>query len=318
MTTVIICNPMGADVTPYVNGTPYVPQLLRGHIMVPGDTVYTLPYVNQPGIANINAGAALLHTKILATSGNILLFGYSEGCQVIDKWINDHAASPPVPANRLSVLCIGNANSPHGGFAFGRSNFNTVAYTAGLPATVPWPYTMFSRQYDPIGDFPTDATIGAALNNLSSSNYVSYLAGLGQIWSLMTANSNQRLAAQNAYYGLSLIHDFYLSVAPGDAVNTSHTDTNGVKYELALTYPVPLLGVMDVQQGDDQPTRAAVEACFTRIMATPTVDYTKPHGGAQASLYAGAAGLGGYVTWKIGDGTLDQPWEPANAYVWPG
>lgn len=316
MTTVIICNPMGTDVTPYVNGTPYVPQLLRGHIMVPGDTVYTLPYVNLPGIANINAGVAMLDTKIRATSGNILLFGYSEGCQVIDKWINDNYLSPPVPSNRLSVLCIGNANSPHGGIACGRSSFAPYAYTAGLPATVPWPYTMFSRQYDPIGDFPTDSTISTALNSILNPSTI--FTGLAQLWSIMTKDSNQWFAAQNAYFGLSLVHDFYLAVAPGDAVNRSHTDASGVKYELALTYPPPILGLSDVQQGDDIPMRAAIEACYSRPMATPPVDYTKPYGGAAQSLYSGAKGLGGYVTWKIGDDTLEEPWIPAFNYVWPG
>ena len=95
--TVVLLNPYGGDVTAFVNGTPLIPQLLMGTVMQSGDTLYTLPYNNLIATAaNITAAEALLNTKLLAlaaaSSQPILVFAYSMGCEVADKWItvNEH------------------------------------------------------------------------------------------------------------------------------------------------------------------------------------------------------------------------------------
>jgi hypothetical protein len=75
--TVVLLNPMGADVTPFVDGSLPGAQLLRGTILQPGDTLYTVPYVNNAGAANIAAGSTMVDNKVNSTAGDILLVGYS-------------------------------------------------------------------------------------------------------------------------------------------------------------------------------------------------------------------------------------------------
>src|ERR1700733_2353209 len=229
--TVVLLNPYGGDVTAFVNGTPLIPQLLMGTVMQSGDTLYTLPYINLIATAaNITAAEALLNTKLLAlaaaSSQPILVFAYSMGCEVADKWITDNAAGVPVPAGQLSFLSIANANSKYGGCFQGRSNYNAIGFTGGLPATVPWAYTIFSRQYDPIGDFPQDPAIGTAFSNLALAVTTSptwFSAAFTQLSNLFT-NTARAEAVENGLAGLYLCHLDYLYVTPNDPGNLSYTD----------------------------------------------------------------------------------------------
>lgn len=295
MATVILINPMGSDVTNFVNGSLGVPQLLRGTIMGPGDTLYTLPYNNTSGVANINAAVPMLDTEIhnvINAGGTVKLFAYSEGGQVIDKWMNDHGQSTPVPTNKLSALSIANANSKFGGFAYKQPAFNGVGYTAGLPNTVPYPYTIFTRQYDGVADFPFDPLIRAAMEDLQAvvanpNATTTWTTALSAVVNLMHNSNMFRLdrlaAAENAINGMVLIHNVYLYVTVNDPQNVSYIDpVNGVKYVWSPTYPVPLLGVATWSPSADRLIRQEVGECYPRPVAVPQPNYAQ----AAANIFA--------------------------------
>lgn len=292
MATVILCNPMGSDVTNFVNGSWGVPQLLQGTVMSPGDTLYTLPYNNTSGIGNINAAVPMLDTKIhseVNAGHTVKVFAYSEGAQIIDKWLTDHGQSTPVPTNKLSFLSIANANSKHGGFAYNQSAFNAVGYTAGQPAVVPYPYTIFTRQYDGVADFPYDPMIRAAMQDLqaATANPNMWTTALSAMVSLMTNSHspslNRLIAAENAVTGMVLIHNIYLYVKVSDPQNVTHTDpTNGVNYVWSPTYPVPLLGLSTWSPSADRQLRQEIEDCYPRPVAVRKPNYAR----AASSVFA--------------------------------
>lgn len=303
-TTVILCNPYGTDVTPFVNNTAGIPQLLRGTVcpVGSGNTLYTLPYNNTSGIANVEAGVALLNTKILNTAGQILVFSYSEGCQVADLWLTNYGVNTPIPATRLSFLSIGNADRKYGGFVHGNSAFNSVAWTGGVPTPCPYPYIDFCRQYDGVADFPTNAAIQTALTDIQLvSNATAGLSNaLNSVAALMT-NTSEWYAAQNAVFGMVLIHNFYFNVAVSDPCNAWYIDpTNGVQYGLALTYPIPLLGAGWTVPSFDKSLRPQIEKCYTRPMTPVKVNYFSATGGAaQATNPAWAAATNRPIGWRV-------------------
>lgn len=270
MATVILLNPFGTDCTNFVNGTFLVPQLLKGTVMSPGDTLYTVPYKNTSGIANVEAAATMLDTKIrsvVAAGGLAKVFSYSEGGQPADLWITENASSPPCGGDQLEFLSIANANSKYGGFVYNHSAFSQVAYTGGLPATVPWPYTMFARQYDGVADFPYDASIQNAL--VTTQTYMNKvtmasMASAVSSWGPLLSNTAHRVAAENAFWGAIYIHNNYFNVTPDDPHNMSFTDTSGVKYVWSPTYPVPLLGMGMTIPAIDKADRVMIETMFNR------------------------------------------------------
>src|SRR5699024_7549354 len=128
--TLIIIDPMGFNIMAL--GMQYL--LLRGTLVEPGDTVYRLPYLNTSGIENIDDGVEALDSKLGSTSGEVLVFSYSEGVQVVYKWLRLHGHPAPVtPTERLKFLCIGNAERRFGGFAYKHDTFADVADVDGLP-----------------------------------------------------------------------------------------------------------------------------------------------------------------------------------------
>lgn len=272
--TVILLNPYGTDVTDFVNGTPLVPQLLNGTIMAPGDTLYTLPYNwNVSGISNINAGVTLLDAKLHATSGDILVFGYSEGCQIADKWLTNDGPTSSISPSNLSFLLIGNADRKYGGFCYGQAAFNPVAWTGGKPSGTPYTVTDFTRQYDPIGDFPNATAIVAALDALEAVTAgPNVLNAAMQSVADVVASTVDSTAALNALAGLLLIHIDYLSVAVADAGNVSLVEGN-ITWVWSPTYPIPLLGVSTLSPRSDLQTRPVIEDAFDRPVTLPLPDY---------------------------------------------
>jgi hypothetical protein len=284
--TIVLLNPDGADVTTFVNHTAFVPQLLNGSVFNTGDTLYTLPYTNETGSANVTAGVALLDTKLralaAASSQDILVFGYSEGCQVADQWISAHYADTTlaVPAGQLSFLSIGNADRKYGGFAYHQPCFESYCYTGGLPnAHIPWAYTDFARQYDPISDFPQAVTIQNALDDLtlalSSINLTVWEAGLSALTTALGSSASQA-CVNNLVDGLEYIHINYLEVQLTDIGNIWYTDpVTGVRYGISPTWPVPALGLSTWFPALDTVIRAQVELSYSRIfgpMPLPSQD----------------------------------------------
>lgn len=269
MTTVILLNPMGTDVTAFV------PTLLQGTILEPGDTLYTLPYLNDPGSTNIAGGVTLLDDKLNETSGDILVFGYSEGCQIAYKWLRDHGvASPITPTTRLTFLLIGNAERKFGGFVYGHDVFDDVADTLGLPAVVPYQVTDFCRQYDGTADFPTAQPIQDALVGLESveTDLTVFPDAMRAVAAVLN-NTSQWEAAMNALSGILLVHNNYFDVTVDDPANLSYTEVTSpnVTYVWAPTYPTPLLGVSTLFS--DQAYRTQIEQSYARPVTIPMPDY---------------------------------------------
>lgn len=287
--TIVLLNPMGADVTTFVNQTPLVPQLLNGTVFNPGDTLYTLPYNNTSGIDNITHGVSLLDSELrslaAASTQPVLVFGYSEGCQVADMWVSQHYAdSPlPVPADQLSFLLIGNADRKFGGFAYHQPSFAGVCYTGGLPsAHIPWAVTDLARQYDPIGDFPQALPIREALAALGT--VVAQPLDLSGWGAAMTyvgnalSNTASQACVTALLAGLNLVHINYLQITPSDANILWYTDpVTSVRYGISPTYPVPSLGVSTWFPALDLVIREEVEQSYDRVfgpMPLPPQDQT--------------------------------------------
>jgi hypothetical protein len=258
MATVIVINPLGADVT-WLLGA-----LLKGTIAAPGDTIYTLPYTNQAGSANIANGVALLDAKLNATSGNIKVFCYSEGCQVATKWLRDHGTTSPItPTTRLTFQFVGNAERKYGGILYQRSSFNAWADTGGLPGTVPYAVNDFCRQYDGFADYPTASVFGTAADDVAAAltDWNKIGTAFQAVFSLFTTDATKN-AANNTYKGMSDVHQYYFNVAPGDAENVTKVEGN-VTYEWSPTFPLPLLGAFATAPVDNT-LRTQIETQYTR------------------------------------------------------
>jgi hypothetical protein len=277
--TVVLLNPMGADVTPFVDGSLPGAQLLRGTILQPGDTLYTVPYVNNAGAANIAAGSTMVDNKVNSTAGDILLVGYSEGCQVINKWMRDHGASSPVtPTSRLKCLLIADSARKFGGFIYGHTIFAGLGDVGGMGSTVPYSVVSLARQYDGWSDFPTgDADVQAALDDLSilGSDDDAIANAMRSIAAAFN-NTDTFNAAENAVVGMSAIHTMYLNVTPDDPVNVTYTDPAqpNIKWVWSPTYPVPLLGSGNTFPQADQALRQSIESKYDRPVTLPDPDYS--------------------------------------------
>lgn len=274
MTTVILLNPMGTDVTNFVNGTFGIPQLLKGTVMSPGDTLYTLPYDNTSGVANITAGVALLDAKLDSTTGPKRVVGYSEGCQIADEWLSNQGASTPVDPDDLSFLLLANADRKYGGFVYGHDVFNDVAYTGGKPDDTDYSVIDFARQFDGVSDFPTATAIVDALDSVESvvDNATALADGLRQVAAAMGDTPSLWQAAENAVAGLVLIHNNYLNVTVGDPTNLTLTEGN-IRWVWSPTYPVPLLGVGATLPQSDQQLRTQIETAYSRPVTIPMPNY---------------------------------------------
>lgn len=271
--TVILLNPMGSDVTAFVNGSLPDLQLLRGSVMAAGDTLYTLPYNNTSGVANINAGVLLLDAKLRSTTGEVLVFGYSEGCQIADKWLTDYGQSAPVSTTDVSFLLIGNACRKYGGFVYQQSVFEPVAYTLGHPEDTPYKVVDFCRQYDPIADFPQAPALLSAMDALGAVtvDINAFEDALNKIVAVLEGNTAVLSAAENALAGLFEIHIQYISVSVADTQNVSFVEGN-TTYVWSPTYPLPMLGVVTFPNTDEE-YRTQIEKYFTRPVAIPMPAY---------------------------------------------
>lgn len=269
MATVILINPMGADVTGLL------PNLLRGTAVGPNDTVYTLPYVNQAGATNIENGKELLDDILHEIVGVKKVLAYSEGAQVATRWLRDYGTTEPIPSDELSFLFIGNAERKYGGVIYKRSEFDSIADTDGLPGTVPYDVVDLARQYDGFADYPTSQAFSDAADAVGES--LTDLSRFGdafqEVWGLFTTDATKN-AANNTLQGFTWVHGFYFDVAVDDAANVVTVEGN-VSYVLAPTYPLPLLG-MFATPALDRTLRTQIETQYDRPAATPEPDYDDP------------------------------------------
>lgn len=278
--TLIIIDPMGFNLMSL--GMQYL--LFKGTLVKPGDTVYRLPYTNQAGASNIAGGVTALNTKLNSTSGDIMVFGYSEGAQVATKWLRDYGISSPVtPTSRLSFLLIGNAERRYGGFAYKHDNLAAICDVDGLPdplsdgtSTVPYAVTDFARQYDGFADFPSASDIQQAVDSVGAAlsdplNWA--LRALQDVTNAVIGAHKD--AAVNAVLGMQMVHTNYFTVTPDDRHNVRFTDPDhpSVEYVWAPTYPVPLLGIGSTFPSLDRDKRKAIETAYSRPVVMPAPNY---------------------------------------------
>jgi diacyltrehalose acyltransferase len=158
--------------------------------------------VNWPVLVPL--GVPILNDAINSTSGSVIVFGFSEGAQVAEQWVIQHANDPNAPKNLMFVV-IGNSTRAFGGsLNSGSGSFGEV-----------WPQSQYqvidvARQYDFAADFP---------NNPSSPYFL--------------------VAVVNALAGGLGTHD-YSGVNINDPANTVWKVGN-ITYVLAPTQNLPLV-----------------------------------------------------------------------------
>lgn len=271
MSTVVVANPLGADITPFMD------VLLAGTALDASDTVVDLGYTNQIGAANISDGADLLHTKLSGITGKKRVLAYSEGAQVATVWLRRYGTAEPIPAADLDFTLIGNSERRYGGFIHGHSVFDSLGDTAGLPQQVPYTVRDFARQYDGWADFPTgNDDINQVLAGLdgafSGPQWIN--DAIDAVVDLVT-DADALLALGNAVAGAALVHTMYFDVALDDTTNVWFADPDRptVSYGWAPTYPVPMLGVGWVLPFVDRTDRLAIEKCYDRPVSIALPQY---------------------------------------------
>ena len=278
--TLIVIDPMGLNLISL--GLQWV--LLKGTLVQPGDTVYRLPYTNQAGASNIAGGVTALNAKLNSTSGDILVFGYSEGAQVATKWLRQYGINSPItPTSRLKFLLIGNAERRYGGFAYKHQNLNALCDVDGLPeplsdgtSTVHYEVTDFARQYDGFADFPSSSDIQDAVDSVGAALSDPLNWALRALQDVVNATiGNHKDAALNAVLGMQTIHTNYFTVTPDDPHNVRFTDPDHplVEYVWSPTYPVPLLGIGSTFPSLDRDKRKTIETAYSRPVTMPDPNY---------------------------------------------
>ncbi len=169
----------------------FTPTQLRGDLCKAPNHCQPVDYFAFPGSAFTSQGATNVEKAIEALPEDepVVLFGHSEGGQVIYADLRRWAANPetaPDPA-RVSWVSIGNPENPYGG----RRPKTESAGAPWLPPTTAYQGTEVIRQYDGWADWPDDPT------NL--------------------------LAVANAVAGMLTIHSNYWQVDLADPANVRYT-----------------------------------------------------------------------------------------------
>lgn len=183
-----------------------MPTELQGHFCKPPYVCQEVPY--PASLFSQFQGVTALNTALANTSGQVVVFGYSEGAQVANDWITLYGMKPgaPSPAN-LSFFLIGNPQRQVGGYIVGTGQNGNSIYPA-LPANEPYQITDLARQFDGWGDWP--------------------------------ASGNQD-AIKEAICGMFFTHDHYQQVDINDHSIVKWTVQN-ITYEIL---PTPILPCID-------------------------------------------------------------------------
>ncbi|MGE2729086.1 PE-PPE domain-containing protein [Mycolicibacterium vaccae] len=175
------------------------------------------------------SGADPLNAAINATDGLKVVYGYSQGGQVISAWMRKYANSPDAPAaDELVFVIVGNGDRPRGG--------SNAASGFATPATQ-YKVIDVARQYDFAADFPDNP------------------------WNL--------LALANAMAGFSSVHTDYESVDLNDPDNVVWTEGNTTYVfvptkNLPLLNPLRALGLHDLANRLNGPLKEIVERGYNR------------------------------------------------------
>lgn len=225
----------------------FTPLQLGGRMCAGPNRCRPVDYPALPGESFNRQGADLLAEAVGAVDaddGSVVMFGHSQGGQVIHDVLRRWAADPglaPEPS-RVSWVSIGNPENPFGG----------AAPRADFPIDTPYAGTEVIRQYDGWADWPSDR------RNL--------------------------LAVLNAAMGSQRIHPNYFDVALDDPANVRFTPpaSDGAPGQVTYVWvPTPVLplvaGAGPFAPVLDSILRPIVEAGYDRPVDLPVSQ--RPSGG---------------------------------------
>lgn len=165
---------------------------------------------------SISQGTALLNTAIsaeLAAGNHVTAWGTSQSSVILTDEIRNLMAAGSPGTDRLSFILTGDPNNPNGGilerFTGAYIPFLDILFNGATPPNSPYPTSIYTNQYDAVGDFPQ-----YPLNLLADLN-----AGMGSF------------TGQHDY---TVAHDYYpLPTSPGYTGDTT--------YYMSLDPTLPLL-----------------------------------------------------------------------------
>ncbi|QZT61232.1 PE-PPE domain-containing protein [Mycolicibacterium austroafricanum] len=245
---------------------PMNPQVLRGELFRYPYVQVKVPYVNLPLNAFAAGGVAKLDSYLHKYVGRrILVLGYSEGAQVIYKWIRENGASSDISPFEVTFLCIGNLERKYNGLPDGGDYPGGVGGT-GLPdGAHGYRIIDIARQYDFWADHPDDTGNAVAMRNVDpkGTNF-----GTG-----------------------SPVHGDYKRVSPNpDHPHNFAVTEDTITYVWAPTYPAPIIDDADffataqTLVPRDDVLRSEIEAGYERPVTIPdpppagSVDGQFPYG----------------------------------------
>lgn len=135
----------------------YINETLQGAVCDAPNTCTEIPYlsfITPFGVARLD--------DVLKTEANdepIVIYAYSNGAQIAQHWIADHAEDPDAPpADNVTFILMGNSTRKYGG---ADNEFNV---------SQPSQYHVIdiAREYDPVADFPDNPLNLLALANALS------------------------------------------------------------------------------------------------------------------------------------------------------
>lgn len=226
----------------------FTPQQLQGDLCKTPNHCQPVDYFAFPGGAYNQQGAAKVEEAIseLAADEQIVLFGHSQGGQVIYSTLQDFADDPgsaPDPS-RVTWVSIGNPTNKFGG-----RRPTTDAGAQWLPIDTPYQGIEVIRQYDGWADWPDD-----------ESNF---------------------LAVANAFIGMLTTHIDYKDVDLDDPNNVRYTpelsngDPGNVTYVWVPNDVLPLVAwAGPLAPMLDNMLRPTIEAAYDRPVTIP--DPTPP------------------------------------------
>lgn len=233
----------------------FTPLQLRGDLCKTPNHCQPVDYLALPGDVYNQQGAVKVEEAIagLPADEQIVLFGHSQGGQVIYSTLRDfadHPESAPDPS-RLTWVSIGNPTNKIGG-----RRPTTASGEQWLPIDTPYQGTEVIRQYDGWADWPDD-----------ESNV---------------------LAVANAFIGMLTTHIRYEGVNLDDPNNVRYTpnlsngDPGNVTYVWVPNDVLPLVAwAGPLAPMLDNLLRPTIEAAYDRPVAIP--DPTPPAGFSQAA-----------------------------------
>ena len=124
-----------------------------------------------------------LKKSVRETTGMVHVLGWSQGAQVIYKWLRQYGPRSAIPASRVRFISIGNPERLYGGATVvispPRKLFGTRPVASyggrGVPSKNRYQVTDFVRQYDGWADLPTALIPSSlALSTISDFYHLNY------------------------------------------------------------------------------------------------------------------------------------------------